>query len=354
MVFNANRVVYLLEQVLRMNAIMEYFPLLKFNTFQVQATARHFITIEDIPSVHDFLSSSLSDVMPRFVLGGGSNVLFTRDYEGVILHPVLKGIEAAGEDTGSVLLRVGAGEEWDNFVEYCVSNHLGGIENLSFIPGTVGASPVQNIGAYGREVSEVIEQVDAIDLSNGHLISLSCKQCRFSYRDSIFKKELKDQVMITHVTFRLDKKPLFITTYPDLEKELDNFPETSLKTIRQAIISIRKGKLPDPAITGNAGSFFKNPIVDNEKAALLRKFFPNIKGFETHTDTVKLSAAWLIEQCGWKGKRWGQTGTHKNQPLILVNHGGATGEEILQCALKIQKAVMNKFAIKLEMEVNIL
>jgi UDP-N-acetylmuramate dehydrogenase len=337
-----------------MSDIKEDFPLLKFNTFHIAAKARFFINLTNISSVHDFLSSGLGAVKPRFVLGGGSNVLFTKDFEGVILHPVIRGIEKLDETDSAVLVRVGAGEEWDGMVEYCVSHGWSGVENLSLIPGTVGASPVQNIGAYGAEAKNVIELVEYVNLENGKTITLAAKDCRFSYRDSIFKKELKNKVVITHVTFRLDKSHHFITTYPDLERELENYPETNLRTIRQAVISIRRHKLPDPAEIGNAGSFFKNPVVEKEQASSLRKFFPNMPGFETSDGSVKLSAAWLIEQCGWKGKKIGKAGTHKKQPLILVNLGGATGKEILQYALKIQKAVMNHFAIKLDVEVNVL
>ena len=337
-----------------MSKIKENIPLLAYNTFQVAAQARYFAEINDIVDLQDFLSSGYSSIRPCFVLGGGSNVLFTKDFEGIILHPVIKGIEKTTENEDWVFVRVGAGEEWDAFVEYCVKNEWGGIENLSLIPGTAGASPVQNIGAYGVEVKDFIHLVEAIHLDDGKYMTLTEKDCRFSYRDSIFKHELKNKVMITHVIFRLDKKHHFITNYPDLERELNRFPETTLQTIREAVISIRRHKLPDPAVTGNAGSFFKNPVVGKEQASSLRLFFPNMRGFETADGSVKLSAAWLIEQCGWKGKKWGKAGTHKKQPLIIVNHGGATGEEIHQCALKIQKAVMNHFAIKLEMEVNIL
>ena len=334
--------------------IKENYPILPYNTFQVAAKTRFFVEFSDLQSVRDFLTSSYAAVRPRFVLGGGSNVLFTKDFDGIILHPAIKGIEKTGENDDTVLIRVGAGEDWDNFVEYCVAHDWGGIENLSLIPGTVGACPVQNIGAYGAEVGDVIDSLDVILMEDGKLLTLTAKECQFSYRDSIFKRDLKNRVIITHVTFRLNKSPVFVTTYPDLQRELDNFPETTINTIRQAVISIRRNKLPDPAVTGNAGSFFKNPVISQDQATSLRKFFPTMRGFDAADGSVKLSAAWLIEQCGWKGKRLGKTGTYKKQPLIIINYGGATGEEIYRYALKIQKAVMNHFAIKLEMEVNIL
>jgi len=340
--------------VLRMSEIKEDFPLINYNTFHVAASSRFFVECNDIPSVRDFLSSTPASVRPVFVLGGGSNVLFTKDFNGLIIHPVIKGIVKTGEKGGSVRVSVGAGEEWDGFVQYCVNREWGGIENLSMIPGTVGAAPVQNIGAYGVEVMEFIESVEGYQISNGKELQLSAKECRFTYRDSIFKRELKDQLIITRVNFRLSKNHSFNTDYPDLKKELNNYSETTLKSIREVVMAIRSNKLPDPSLTGNAGSFFKNPVIRKEQANSLLSFYPYIPLYGCAEGRTKLSAAWLIDQCGWKGKRWGKAGTHKKQPLIIVNHGGATGEEILQCALKIQKAVMNKFAIKLEMEINIL
>lgn len=337
-----------------MSNIKEDFDLQSYNTFQVAASARYFIELSSIDDIRDFLSSSLAAIRPRFILGGGSNVLFTKDFEGVILHPTLGGLESQASRNHTVMIRVGAGESWDGFVEYCVNRNLGGIENLSLIPGTVGASPVQNIGAYGTEVGNLIESVEAIHLADGKVMRLSSGECRFSYRDSIFKHELKDIALITQVTFRMNDKPQFSTQYPGLADELHNYPEISLQTIRQAIITMRKRKLPDPGETGNAGSFFKNPMVSQEQASTLRRIFPDIPVYPLQDGRVKLSSAWLIEKSGWKGRKWGKTGTYKQQPLILVNHGGASGEEIYRCALKIQQAVMNKFAIRMEMEVNIL
>jgi UDP-N-acetylmuramate dehydrogenase len=337
-----------------MSEIKENFPLLRYNTFQIAASARFFVELTDITAVKDFLVSDLVGIHPRLILGGGSNILFTKNFEGIIIRPVIKGIEKTGENDDTVLIRAGSGEEWDGFVEHCVNREWGGIENLSMIPGTVGASPVQNIGAYGVEIMDFIDSVEGYVINNAKMIRLSAKECQFSYRNSIFKNDLKDKVIITHVNFRLNKKHHFKTAYPDLERELDNHPDTTIKTIRQAIIKIRRNKLPDASVTGNAGSFFKNPVVSKERATSLRGFYPGIPAYDCADGSVKLSAAWLIEQCGWKGKTYGKTGTYKRQPLIIINHGGASGEEILQCALKIRKSVMNHFAIKLEMEVNIL
>jgi UDP-N-acetylmuramate dehydrogenase len=337
-----------------MSIIKENISLLQLNTFHIDTTARYLVELFNADEIVEFLKSDLSKIRPRLILGAGSNVLFVSNFEGVIIQPLIKGIEKTVENKETLFIRAGAGENWDSFVEYCVEKELGGIENLSLIPGTVGATPVQNIGAYGVEVKDVIDSVEAVRLDDGRTIRLKAEECRFSYRDSIFKNELRDRVIITHVTYRLNKKHHFITRYADLEKELDNYSETSIHTIRQAIISIRRKKLPDPAIIGNAGSFFKNPVVSMDKVKSIRSSYPSMPGYDNKNGTVKLSAAWLIEQCGWKGKRTGNTGTYQKQPLIVVNHGKADGEEILNCVLKIQKVVMNNFGIKLEMEVNVI
>jgi UDP-N-acetylmuramate dehydrogenase len=336
-----------------MIAVQKDFPLLQLNTFKIVANASCYVELKDLSEIGEFLASDLSGTRPRLILGGGSNVLFTKDFDGIIIRPFIKGIEIISENSEFVILKAGAGEDWDGFVAYCVEKDLGGVENLSFIPGTVGASPIQNIGAYGVEVGEVIHSVEGIDLDNGNKVILSADECRFSYRDSIFKNELKGRVVITHVLFRLLKNHIFKTSYPDLSKELDNYSETTINNIRQAVISIRSNKLPDPKVLGNAGSFFKNPVVPKERITSLRRSYPTMPAYTLNNDQIKLSAAWLIEHSGWKGKKFGRTGTFKKQPLIIVNHGGATGDEILQCALKIQKAVMNHFAIKLDLEVNV-
>lgn len=336
-----------------MIAVQKDFPLLQLNTFKIEANAGCYVELKDLSEIREFLASDQSGTRPRLILGGGSNVLFTKDFDGIIIRPIIKGIEKISENSEFVILKAGAGEDWDGFVAYCVDKDLGGVENLSFIPGTVGASPIQNIGAYGVEVGEVIYSVEGIDLENGNKVIFSADECRFSYRDSIFKNELKGRVVITHVLFRLLKNHIFKTSYPDLNKELDNYSETTISNIRQAVITIRSNKLPDPAVLGNAGSFFKNPVVQKERITSLRRSYPTMPVYTLNNDMIKLSAAWLIEHSGWKGKKFGRTGTYKKQPLIIVNHGGATGDEILQCALKIQKAVMNRFAIRLDMEVNV-
>jgi len=291
---------------------------------------------------------------PKFILGGGSNVLFTHNFEGMIIHPQIRGIEKTDESADYIWIRAGCCEDWDNFVQYCVSNNLGGLENLSFIPGTVGACPVQNIGAYGAEVKDCIEKVEIVDVSSHKLLTLSAKECKFGYRDSIFKRNLKNQRIITHVIFRLMKNHRLKTHYPDLKKELKNYPDSTIQTVRQAIIAIRKNKLPDPALLANAGSFFKNPVISTEQADTLRQTYPTMPGYNYERNKVKLSGAWLIEQCHWKGRRIGKVECFKNQPLVIVNHGGATGNEIVHFALKIQNAVQNRFGVLMEIEVNVL
>lgn len=337
-----------------MHPIKENHPLIDYNTFHVAANARYFIEVNDESSVRDFLNTGSYTSLPVFVLGGGSNVLFTKDYPGTIIHPLIRGIEVAGEKASEVKLKVGAGENWDDFVRYCVDHNLGGIENLSWIPGFVGASPVQNIGAYGTEIKDNIEKVEGYLIGTCKKFSLHARDCKFAYRDSIFKNELKGKVIITHVTYRLTREPVFNITYPDLQKEMEVYSDATLQNIRQAIIKIRKFKLPEPSDIGNAGSFFKNPVLTNDRVTELKRFYPGIPVYAIDDSTSKISAAWLIEQSGWKGKNYGNAGTHKRQPLILINRGNATGLEILQCALKIQKAVMNNFGVKLEMEVNII
>lgn len=306
-----------------------------------------------IKAIREFLTSPFAQIRPRYILGGGSNILFTADYDGLILRPVIKGIEMTGENTDHLLIRAGAGEDWDSLVSWCVSKNIGGIENLSLIPGTVGASPVQNIGAYGVEIRDVIHAVEAIRLDDGEMIMLTGEDCRFGYRDSVFKNELRNKVIITSVTYKFNKKYALRTGYAELERELNKYPEVSIKTIREAVIAIRRNKLPDPDEIGNAGSFFKNPVVKADQISALCKAYPDLPVYQDDTGKVKLSAAWLIDQCGWKGVREGNTGTYKKQPLILVNHGSATGSEILDFARRIQKSVMDRFAIRLDIEVNV-
>ena len=337
-----------------MFTLQENISLQPYNTFGIDANARWMA----FPGSTEELLGLLDHDRPgwdlKFILGGGSNVLFTRDFNGLILHPVIKGIEKIRDTNEFIWVRAGCGENWDDLVDHCVQNNWGGLENLSHIPGHVGGSPVQNIGAYGVEVKDCIESVEAILIKNKKRIHFSAAKCKFGYRDSIFKKEMKGRCIITHVTFRLRRDPVFTTHYPDLEKELDNYSDTTIQNIRKAIISIRSKKLPDPAKLGNAGSFFKNPFVSVQKAESLRQYFPAMPGYDCEGNRIKLSAAWLIEQCHWKGRKVGSVEAYRRQPLVIVNRGGATGSEIIQYAQKIQRAVRNRFGIMLELEVNVL
>jgi UDP-N-acetylmuramate dehydrogenase len=336
-----------------MSAIQENVPLMPFNTFHLDIKARYIADFEDVNQIQDFMASSFAKVRPRLILGGGSNVLFIADYEGLVIRPLIKGIVKIKEDKNSILIRAGAGENWDSFVAWCVERELGGIENLSLIPGTVGASPIQNIGAYGAEVKETIDSIEVVMCDTGKKMRLSQNDCRFEYRDSVFKHELRDKTIITHVIFKFNKHHQLKIGYGELEKELSKFPGASVKTLREAVINIRRRKLPDPEDIGNAGSFFKNPVIPENQISGMRKVHPEMPVYAGQPGMLKLSAAWLIDQSGWKGKKEGNTGTYMNQPLILVNHGGATGREILNFANKIQKSVMDQFKIQLELEVNV-
>jgi UDP-N-acetylmuramate dehydrogenase len=336
-----------------MNTVRENVPLTLKNTFGVEVQARYYAEFDNIQAAREILKSTPAKNSRLLITGSCSNILFTGDFEGMIIHPAIHGIEVVDDNPREVVVKVGAGEPWDDIVKYCVENNWGGLENLSLIPGTVGACPVQNIGAYGTEVGSLIDSVEALQLDTGSLITLDNEACQFGYRNSIFKGSLRNLCAITHVTLRLSHDHRFITSYPDLQVELDNYPETTIQNIRDAVIAIRRRKLPDPSKLGNAGSFFKNPTVDHTHFVSLRNHFPQIKGFENSDGSYKLSAAWLLQTAGWKGKRIGQVGTHKTQPLIIVNYGNATGEEIMNFAQKAQKAVINEFGIKLEMEVNV-
>lgn len=326
--------------------------LLPYNTFGIDVNADFFIEYDSATDLQDVLRSEIVKKNKILHIGGGSNLLFLKDFNGVILHSVIRSIKKVSEDAESVYLEVGSSMNWDDFVGYCVDHGWGGAENLSLIPGEVGASAVQNIGAYGVEVQELIVNVNAVDVETADFKTFSKAECRYGYRDSIFKNELKGKYIITTILFRLNKKPVFKLNYQRLEDEVLKNGEANLQNIRQTIIQIRQTKLPDPKITGNAGSFFMNPVISKEQFRSLQSIYPQIPHYFDSETKEKIPAAWLIDQCGWKGKHIGNAGVHEKQALVLVNLGGATGIEIVYLAQQIQKSVKEKFGIELTPEVN--
>jgi UDP-N-acetylmuramate dehydrogenase len=331
-----------------------------YNTFGIDAKAGSFAAFRDLDELNDFIQHPASNIQ-HLILGGGSNILFTRDFKGLILKNEIKGITELHEDTEYVYVKAGAGENWHQFVMYCIERNWAGLENLSLIPGNVGASPMQNIGAYGVELQEVFFTLDAFHLKERRVVTFTNNDCEFGYRDSIFKKKFKDQFAILHVVFRLWKKPHFNTSYGAVKEELEKMgvKELSIRAISQAVINIRSSKLPDPAKIGNAGSFFKNPEISNAQYSILNAQFPGIVGYPLPNAKVKLAAGWLIEHCGpkqgdsWKGYRKGDAGVHEKQALVLINYGDAKGSEILQLAEDIKRSVKQKFNVSLETEVNL-
>ena len=334
--------------------IHENFSLRPYNTFAIDAKARLFNKFSSAEELEEYLM--LYSQYPVFVLGGGSNILFTKDYAGVVLKNEIKGIEVQHEDAEHVYVKVGAGENWHQFVLHCINHSWAGIENLSLIPGNVGASPIQNIGAYGVELDNVFWSLEAFHLAERRIHTFTMADCEFGYRDSIFKNSYKDQFAILSVTFQLRKKPIFHVSYGAITEELEKMgvKELSIKAISQAVINIRSSKLPDPEKIANSGSFFKNPIVSAGKYEELKLKFPGIIAYPSLKGNVKLAAGWMIEQCGWKGYRKGDAGCHAKQALVLVNYGNATGKEIYDLSEEILQSVNEKFGVTLEREVNII
>jgi UDP-N-acetylmuramate dehydrogenase len=324
-----------------------------YNTFGIEATARYFSIVNHLDELKALLSDSTITHTERFILGGGSNVLLTKNFDGLVIHNRILGIEKTHEDAEHVYLKVGAGENWHQFVLYCVRNHYAGIENLSLIPGTVGAAPIQNIGAYGIELKDHVFEVHTVAIDDQTEHVFNNEACAFGYRDSIFKHALKDKHVITHVVLRLNKKPVFHVEYGGLKDKL-NKDSLSIQVISDAIIDIRQAKLPDPKVIGNAGSFFKNPIVPENVFLNLQKKYSDIPFFKEKNEHFKIPAAWLIEQCGFKGMRFGEVGIHAHQALVLVNYGNGTGEQIKQLSENIKKSVKETFIIELMTEVNII
>jgi UDP-N-acetylmuramate dehydrogenase len=327
----------------------------KLNTFSIEAKAKYFVEVTSEQELKELLNSAIYKENPRLILGGGSNLLFTQDFNGLVVKISIKGREFIKEDQDSVYIKCGAGEVWHEFVLYTIDKGYAGIENLSLIPGTVGAAPMQNIGAYGVEIKEVLESVEALDVNTGEKRVFNNTECEFGYRQSIFKTDLKNKYIITGVVFKLRKEPNFNVSYGAIKDTLTKMgiEKLTLKAVSDAVISIRKSKLPDPAVIGNAGSFFKNPEVEEVVYQQLKEKFPTVPGYPASKGHIKVPAGWLIEQAGWKGKKVGETGVHKDQALVLVNHGNAKGNDVWALALEVQRSVKEKFGVEIIPEVNI-
>ena len=324
-----------------------------YNTFGIEATAPYFCEVSTIEELQEVLQLELFRNMPILVLGGGSNLLFTQDPEGLVMLNRIGGISVVNEDEDHVWVKVGGGQNWHDFVIYSIAQGWGGLENLSLIPGTVGAAPMQNIGAYGVEIKDTFSHLEAVERSTGQVRVFNNPECEFGYRSSIFKTHAKDKYIIASVSFKLNKKHTFNTSYGDIQKTLAEVGEDiSLQAISNAVIRIRQSKLPDPKQIGNAGSFFKNPVINKELFEELQQQYPTMPHYPQTDGYVKVPAGWLIEQSGWKGHRRGNLGVHEKQALVLVNYGGASGADLKQLSEDIRASVEEKFRIPLETEVN--
>lgn len=345
--------------------VQDNISLKQFNAFGIDVSAKYFARFNSVDQLHElpqFNRPQTLNYKPQtLILGGGSNILFTKDFDGLVLKNEIIGIKEIKEDAHHVYVQAGAGVNWHHFVLHCIHNGWAGVENLSLIPGNVGASPMQNIGAYGVEIKDVFFSLEAFHIHDKKTVSFSLNDCEFGYRESVFKRKYKNEFVITGVTYRLNKVPAFNTSYGAIEQELEKMgvKELSLQAVSEAVINIRSAKLPDPAVIGNAGSFFKNPEILNSKFEILKKEHPGIVGYVLPNGNVKLAAGWLIEQCGpqgsatWKGYRKGDAGCHEKQALVLVNFGNAKGNEIFELSKEILQSVEEKFGVRLEREVNI-
>lgn len=333
--------------------LKEQFPLKPYNTFQIEASAKYWIEVNNIEELKEFYASDYVKVAPRLILGGGSNILFTKDFDGLVLHSRINTIEVLEENPKDVLIRSGSGVTWDDFVAHCVKNGWGGLENLSDIPGSVGASPVQNIGAYGVEAKDTIESVEVFDLYNGTVSTFKNELCEFGYRSSIFKKQEHKHLFVTRVNFRLQKSPVLHTSYGKIEEELLKLPieKRNIESLREVIIKIRSSKLPQTQELGSAGSFFKNPVVDETLLNTIQKDYPDMPFYKVDGNRFKIPAAWLIQTCGLKGFKMGNAATYHAQPLVIVNLGQAEGSEVVALSEHIQATIKQKFGIVLEPEV---
>ncbi len=336
--------------------IKENHSLKNHNTFGVDVKAKFYCEINTEDELIELLSDSKYEALPKFIMGGGSNILFTKNYDGLIINNRIKGIKIVEEDENSAIIEASAGENWDDFVNYCVNHNLYGVENLSLIPGNVGAAPIQNIGAYGVELKDVFVSSRGIYLDNAEQEMIYLDQCKFGYRDSIFKNELRNRFVVTSILLKLGKQKHFNIKYPLLKSSLENIhpEEITLSMVRDKVIYVRKSKLPDPKVLGNAGSFFKNPIVTFDKIEEIQKKYSGLAFYELGNGNFKIPAGWLIEKCGWKGKKVGNVGCYENQALIIVNYGNAKPEEILKFSNDIVSSVHSEFRIELIPEVNII
>lgn len=335
--------------------IQTNFSLKNYNTFGIEAKAKQFIAVQNIAELRTILEENQSQ--KKFILGGGSNMLLTKNIEALVIHVDLKGKKIIKENDDFVWVESQAGENWHEFVLWTINQNFGGLENMSLIPGNVGTTPVQNIGAYGTEIKDTFDSCEAMRIENQKMKTFSKEECHFGYRESVFKNEVKDQYIITSVVFKLTKRNHKInTSYGDITAELakNNITNPTLKDVSNAVIAIRQSKLPDPKVLGNSGSFFKNPILLKTDFEKIHHQFPEIKFYEVSETEVKVPAGWLIEQAGFKGKRFGDAGIHKNQALVLVNYGNATGQEILDVSKNIQETIFKTFGIHIEAEVNVI
>lgn len=326
--------------------------LLNYNTFGLDVKTKYFLEFDSEEDLIDILKQSLVRENPLLVVGQGSNLLFLNDFDGVVLHSAIRGIQTVEETEDAVLIEVGSGVIWDDLVGYCVKQGWSGIENLSLIPGETGAAAIQNIGAYGVEIKDVVQKVKTIRIADGQSSVFEQEACHYAYRESVFKKELKGQFIVTSVIIRLSQKPVFNLSYNHLEKEVLKNGTMNLENIRNTIIRIRESKLPDPKVLGNAGSFFMNPVVKRERYEALQLQYPDMPHYFVSEQEEKIPAGWLIEQCGWKGRTIGNVGVHAKQALVLINCGGAKGKEIAELAAMIQQSVAGRFGINLIPEVN--
>lgn len=339
-----------------MSIIRQNISLKNYNTFGIDVSAKLFGEFTNIEELQNIVTDKNYQQEKLLIIGGGSNILFTKNLNGLALHNQVKGIEVIEEDDNSVVIAGGSGIVWHDFVLHAINLNFGGIENMSLIPGSLGASPMQNIGAYGVEVKDRFEWLDAYHIKSGEMHRFDNAACEFGYRESIFKRKNKEQYIITKVAFRLTKKHQLNTSYGAIEQEIEslNITNPTIKDVSNAVIKIRSSKLPDPKKIGNSGSFFKNPIIDNSSFELIKARFPKIVSYPAENGKIKLAAGWLIDQAGWKGKTIGNYGVHKNQALVLVNYGGSSGSDIYNLSEEIIHSIKETYGVDLEREVNIL